>query len=151
MSPSMMPTLPPHCDSASARLTATVVLPTPPLPAPTAMMFLTPGTAARPAAGSTASRTRAHLHVDRGHAGNLHHGGPRLVAHLVLDRTRRRRQLDGERDAAALDLQIFDEAESDDVAIQIGVPDDLEGLQHARLIKWHTAQNIVQGLRAYGL
>ena len=59
MSPSMMPTLLPHCESASARFTATVVLPTPPLPAPTAMMFLTPGTAARPADGSTASRTRA--------------------------------------------------------------------------------------------
>src|SRR6267143_598542 len=98
MSPSMMPTLLPHCDSASARLTATVVLPTPPLPAPTAMMFLTPGTAARPAAGSTASHARAHLHVDRGHSGDLHHGGARVVAHHILDRTRRRCQHGGERD-----------------------------------------------------
>jgi hypothetical protein len=42
MSPSMIPTLLPHFASASARLTATVVLPTPPLPAPTAITFLTP-------------------------------------------------------------------------------------------------------------
>src|SRR6266850_36910 len=43
MSPSRMPTRPPQRASASARFTATVVLPTPPLPAPTAMMFFTPG------------------------------------------------------------------------------------------------------------
>ena len=144
MSPSMMPTLLPHCDSASARLTATVVLPTPPLPAPTAMMFLTPGTAARPAAGSDRfADARAHLHVDGGHARQLHHGGARLIAHLVLHRTRRRRQLDRERDAAAVDLQILDEPETDDVAIEIGIADDLQRLEHARLIKGHNGQNIV--------
>ena len=54
-----MPTRLPDCASATARFTATVVLPTPPLPAPTAMTFLTPGTGARPASGRPAVRTAA--------------------------------------------------------------------------------------------
>ena len=41
-SASSSPTVAPCCRSASARLVATVDLPTPPLPAATAMMFLTP-------------------------------------------------------------------------------------------------------------
>ena len=59
MSASMMPTRPPALASAIARLTATVVLPTPPLPAPTAMTFFTPGTDCRAPSEPTASRTRA--------------------------------------------------------------------------------------------
>ena len=59
MSPSMMPTRLPHLESASAMFTATVVLPTPPLPAPTAMTFFTPGGACRAPSEPTASRTRA--------------------------------------------------------------------------------------------
>ena len=38
--------------SAMARLTATVVLPTPPLPAPTAMTFFTPGSGGLPCSGA---------------------------------------------------------------------------------------------------
>ena len=48
MSPSIIATRLPNWLSAIARLTATVVLPTPPLPAPTAMMFFTPGTGVLP-------------------------------------------------------------------------------------------------------
>src|SRR5215467_3184254 len=60
MSASIMPTRPPALASAIARFTATVVLPTPPLPAPTAMMFFTPGSGARPPSPpASASRTRA--------------------------------------------------------------------------------------------
>ena len=59
MSASIMPTLPPHFASAMARFTATVVLPTPPLPAPTAITFLTPGIDCRAPSDPTASRTRA--------------------------------------------------------------------------------------------
>ncbi len=44
MSASRRPTDAPACASATARLTLTVLLPTPPLPDATAMMFLTPGT-----------------------------------------------------------------------------------------------------------
>src|SRR4029453_10973290 len=59
MSASIKPTLLPHFDNAIARLTATVVLPTPPLPAPTAITFFTPGTDCRDPSAPTASRTRA--------------------------------------------------------------------------------------------
>ena len=59
MSPSRMPTRLPHRASASARFTATVVLPTPPLPAPTAMTFFTPGSGGRPVSGADADRTFA--------------------------------------------------------------------------------------------
>src|SRR5216684_1476278 len=45
MSPSIIPTLAPAWLNAIARFTDTVVLPTPPLPAPTAITFFTPGTA----------------------------------------------------------------------------------------------------------
>ena len=43
MSASSTPTLAPLTASAAARLVVTVDLPTPPLPAATAMMFFTPG------------------------------------------------------------------------------------------------------------
>src|SRR5688572_10503071 len=52
MSPSSTPTFAPLFDSATARLTATVVLPTPPLPAPTAITFLTPGSGGLPCSGA---------------------------------------------------------------------------------------------------
>ncbi len=43
-----MPTVAPSAASASARLTAVVLLPTPPLPEATATMFLMPGTSFTP-------------------------------------------------------------------------------------------------------
>ncbi len=48
MSASSMPTVAPSAASASARFTAVVLLPTPPLPEATAMMFLMPGTSFTP-------------------------------------------------------------------------------------------------------
>ena len=48
MSASRMPTDAPSAARASARLTAVVDLPTPPLPEATAMMFLTFGISLRP-------------------------------------------------------------------------------------------------------
>ena len=54
---------------------------------------------------------------------------PRLIAHLILHRARRRRQLDGERHAAAVDPQVLDELERDDVAVEIGVPNGRQGLE----------------------
>ncbi len=63
MSPSIMATRLPSWLRAMARFTATVVLPTPPLPAPTAMMFLTPGTAALAPSGDTAARTCAVISI----------------------------------------------------------------------------------------
>ena len=116
MSPSMIPTRLPHFASAIARLTATVVFPTPPLPAPTAMMFLTPSTGARPASGRRdRANARRHLDIDRRDAGQRRDRRVRLVAQLIFHGARRRRQLDGERHAAAVDAQILDEPERDDV------------------------------------
>ncbi len=48
MSASSMPTEAPSAARASARFTAVVLLPTPPLPEATAMMFLMPGTSFTP-------------------------------------------------------------------------------------------------------
>src|SRR3977135_906515 len=101
MSASMMPTLPPHLASAIAMLTATVVFPTPPLPAPTAMTFLTPGTdwrgpPAPPTPASPASR-RAPALAHRAAPAHPRPRGPRLLANLLLHRPRRRSQLDRER------------------------------------------------------
>src|SRR5262245_56464984 len=59
MSPSRMPTRLPRRARASARLTETVVLPTPPFPAPTAITFLAPGSGGRPVSGADADRTFA--------------------------------------------------------------------------------------------
>ena len=50
----------------------------------------------------TASRTRAVIWTSTAvNAGHLQHGGARLIAHLILYRTRRRRQLDRERHLVA--------------------------------------------------
>ena len=57
MSPSSTPTRAPIRASASARFTETVVFPTPPLPAPTAITFFTPGSGGWPFAGCDAERT----------------------------------------------------------------------------------------------
>ena len=48
MSASSTPTVAPSAANASARLTAVVDLPTPPLPLATATMFFTPGTSSTP-------------------------------------------------------------------------------------------------------
>src|SRR5688500_3912920 len=57
MSPSSTPMRAPLFDNATARLTATVVLPTPPLPAPTAITFLTPGSGGLPCSGADTDLT----------------------------------------------------------------------------------------------
>src|SRR3954465_4587444 len=101
MSPSMMPTRLPSFASAMARLTATVVLPTPPLPAPTAMMLRMPGIRARPQSGREARggpgaavrrrgrpRHGGHVDLDGRHPGDAADGRGRLVTELLLDRTR---------------------------------------------------------------
>ena len=64
MSPSSTPTRAPIFASASARFTDTVVLPTPPLPAPTAITFFTPGSGGWPLAGCEAERTLEVISTD---------------------------------------------------------------------------------------
>ena len=138
MSASMMPTLLPVRASASARFTATVVLPTPPLPAPTAMTFFTPGIGALLTSGDTAARTWAVIVMSTsvtpaiaitaaracsficsltGHAG--------VVSSIVND------------DAAAVDAHVLDEAELDDVLVEIGIFDCGERLKNVCVFECH--------------
>ena len=86
----------------------------------------------------TASRTRALICTSTADTpGSLQHRRARLIAHLILHRTRRRRQLDRERDAAAVDPQILDEAEAHDVAMKIGIADDLQRIEDRLLVQNH--------------
>ena len=62
-SPSITATRLPIWLSAIARLTATVVLPTPPFPAPTAMMFFTPATGVLAASTFDVERTCAVISI----------------------------------------------------------------------------------------
>ena len=97
MSASRSPTLAPSIASATARFTDTVLLPTPPLPEATAMMFLTPGTSAG-AAPAVARRTIApQVTVDRAARPSAAELGVDVLLDLVLERARRRGQLDLER------------------------------------------------------
>src|SRR5262249_27925078 len=89
------------------------------------------------------AHARGGRDVDRLHAGQLHDGGTRLIAHLILHGTRRRRELDREGDAAAVDLQLLDEPEADDVAIEIGIANDLQRLENGALLNLHIPKNIV--------
>ena len=69
-------------ESASARLAAVVVLPTPPLPEATAMMFLTPSTGTLPPSGLAAARSvRAVLHP---HVGTMVENGDEVRRVLQL-------------------------------------------------------------------
>ena len=95
MSPSRTPTRAPICASASARFTDTVVLPTPPLPAPTAITFFTPGSGGWPLAGCEADRTLAVISTDASATpGSARTAATRLVANLGVRGTGGGRQLD---------------------------------------------------------
>ena len=108
------------------------------------MTFFTPGTDCRdPSRADRFAHARAHLHVDRADARELHHRRARLIAQLILHRTRRRRQLDRERDPAAVDRQVLDEPEADDVAVEIGILDDLQRGKNGALLDLHILKNIV--------
>ena len=107
------------------------------------MMFFTPGSGCRAPSPPTASRTRALIFTSTlVTPGTLQHRGARLIAHLVLHRTRRRRELDGERDAAAVDRQILDEAEAHDVAVQIRIAHDRQRIEHRSAFKCHGSNGI---------
>src|SRR5204862_5632899 len=46
-------------------------------------------------------------------------------------------------DAAGVDLQIFDDAETDDVAVEIRIAHNLQRLEHSRRVSLHMVKNIV--------
>ena len=98
MSASSRPTVAPAWASATARLTLTVLLPTPPLPDATAMTFFTSGSICSALARRRAADHRSPGDLDAGRA-DPDEGGPRVALDLVLERAGRRRQLDREGDA----------------------------------------------------
>ena len=82
---------------------------------------------------------RGHLDGDARHAGKRADHRAGLIAHLILDRTRRRRQLDRKRDRAAVDAQVLDELERDDVAIEVGIAHGLERIEDGGFGDGHKA------------
>ena len=78
---------------------------------------------------------RGHAHVDRGDARHRAHRRLRLLAHLILHGTRRRRQLDRERDLSIGDREVLDEAERHDVAAKVGIVDDAQRMQNGVAIR----------------
>ena len=65
----------------------------------------------------------AELDQSDRHARHGHYRGPGLIPHLILDRTRRRRQDDPKRNFPAANHEIFDKPERNDVLSQIRVND----------------------------
>ncbi len=76
MSASRMPTDAPSLASASARFTAVVLLPTPPLPDATATMFFTFGNSFTPRCTVCAAILLRHLHA---RFGDTRHGAQRVA------------------------------------------------------------------------
>ena len=93
----------PSRDSAAARLVLTVDLPTPPLPAATAMMFFTPGSRGFDGWLGRPTHRGLEAHVDGADAGQLADRAPGSTRDDVLRRAGRRGQLDVDDRAAAVD------------------------------------------------
>jgi hypothetical protein len=138
MSASSMPTVAPSTASASARFTAVVLLPTPPLPEATAMMFLIPGTSFTPRCTAVRDDLRMHVHARVRHAGQPREPLGHLRAHLLQHAARGITERHVERDAIALDLHVlhrlrFDVIAARDRVDQLGErrEDVLVGGRHA--------------------
>ena len=131
MSASTRPASAPSRASATARLTATVDLPTPPLLEATAIRFLTPATGSGP---SLAARLRAHLGVpldlDRVDAGDGVEGGAHVEVDPLAEGAGRGGQHQPEPGRRPVHAHIADHAEGHQVAVQFGVADPGEGRQY---------------------
>jgi hypothetical protein len=111
MSASKRPTRAPRSARPAARLTATVDLPTPPLPEATATTFLTPGRTSV-SARSLGLQYFAYACSD-----------------VVLVRRIGGAQCERDGDSVAVDVEVVDEAEGDDVVAECGVLDGFEQLE----------------------
>ena len=125
MSASRRPTRAPSRARLTARFTATVDLPTPPLPDATAIVFFTPGM--RSAAGPP--KLRFTLLAQSTRTRSAPSGGERLDD-VVLDRRFQRAggggQLDREIDHAPIDRHVLHHPERDEVAPDLGILDPAE-------------------------
>src|SRR3954468_23500454 len=107
MSASRTPTEAPSAASASARFTAVVLLPTPPLPEATAMMFLMPGTSFTPRCTAWETILEWTFTLACTTPGRLRQPLGDLRAHLLDDATGRIAESDVERHAVGLDLHVL--------------------------------------------
>ena len=128
MSASSRPTDAPSRASATARLTLTVLFPTPPLPEATAMMFFTPGTSSADCDG-VARRTVAPQLTSMPLGAERRERGPDLALDLVLERAGRGRQLDREGDVRAVHHEVLHHVPRDEVAAELGLPDGAERVE----------------------
>ena len=86
------------------------------------MMFLTPGTSCSAWRGCE-RRTMAPQAMSTLRRPDRAEGGVRRPLDLVLERTGRRRQLDGHRQGRAVDDDVLDHVEGDEVAPELGLLD----------------------------
>ena len=108
-----------------------MVLPTPPLPAPTAMTFFTPGRGNAPFSGALTDRTCAVMVMSTSDTpGSARTSSSACAFIRSLTGTGGGRELDGKGNPAAVDREILDESERDDVAPQVGVHHPLERIQN---------------------
>jgi hypothetical protein len=107
MSASSRPTLAPSAASASARFTAVVDLPTPPLPEATAMMFFTCGISFTPRCTRARRSCENTLALTLPAPGSAFSLSITRVADAVDLAFRRVAQFDVERDVAAVILMFF--------------------------------------------
>ena len=129
MSASSRPTLAPSAASASARLTAVVLLPTPPLPEATATMFLTLGSKCTPRCTAWATIFCVTL------TETFSTPATPLAAAISARRKRRNLALGGvaefdvERHVAASDLEVLQRLGGDEIFAGVGINNGLQGLQ----------------------
>src|SRR5512142_2430776 len=129
MSASRMPTFAPSCPSATARFRATVLLPTPPFPAPTSTMFFTPGVRA---ASATPRAPRGPLDV---------------LPDGLAERTGGSRELHLEANGSVLHAQVLHHPEAHDVAVELGIHHLLQRFEGGLGIEGHVRVRIA-GARA---
>ena len=131
MSASIIPTRPPYLESATARFTATVLLPTHTLPSADRDDVLHSWKRSATRLGRHhRTHVRGHVDLDPRDPVERRDSRHRLVVHLLLHRTGGCGELDHERDLPTLDPEVLDEIEADNVAAQIGVLHDPERLKH---------------------
>ena len=132
MSASSRPTAAPARASATARLTLTVLLPTPPLPDATAITFLTPGQDLLGRARRGAADRGAPVDREARDAHRVERAAD-LGLDLVLERAGRRGELDRERHVGAVDDDVPDHVPGDEVAAELGLLDGSEGIEDGGL------------------
>ena len=73
---------------------------------------------------------RRHINVNLLHAGESLHQRNRLVPHLIFDRASRRSEIHVKSNIAAIDLEVADKAQRNDVLVQIRVFYPLKNIQN---------------------